>query len=120
MGNIHNRKRLETFRKNLRNHSTSAEATLWNHLKQQQLGAKFRRQHSIGNYIVDFYCAPQRIAIELDGANHFTEEGIKYDEKRSAYLRSLNVIVIRFENREVFENLAGVLDKIKTTLIRDL
>lgn len=120
MADIHNRKDLEHYRKDLRNNATSAEATLWHFLKQKKLGWKFRRQHSIGNYIVDFYCAPERVAIELDGAGHFTEKGMRYDQKRTEFLNSLNVRVIRFENWEVFGDLPGVLEKIRTTLTQDL
>ncbi len=116
MSDIHNRKDLKQFRRNLRNNSTSAEAVLWNHLKGSNLGKKFRRQHSVGNFILDFYCATERIAIELDGAHHFTDEGIKYDEDRTKYLNSLNIKVIRFENVKVFEDLVGVLNKIKACL----
>jgi very-short-patch-repair endonuclease len=118
MPEIHNRKKLEQYRKDLRNNLTSAEATLWNYLKGKQLGKKIRRQHSVGNYILDFYCATERIAIELDGAHHFTEEGMKYDSERTAYLNGLNIRVIRFENRRVFEELESVLEEIKTTLIQ--
>jgi very-short-patch-repair endonuclease len=113
---IHNRKDLEAYRKRLRNHSTSAEATLWNHLKSSQLGKKIRRQHSVGNYILDFYCATLKVAIELDGAHHFTEEGRRYDEKRTTYLEGLSIKVIRFENRRVFEDLEKVLREIKQVL----
>jgi very-short-patch-repair endonuclease len=74
---IHNRVELKPFRKKLRNNSTSAEATLWTYLKNRQLeGRKFRRQHSIGNYIADFYCPEEQLVIELDGEGHFWEEGI--------------------------------------------
>jgi very-short-patch-repair endonuclease len=117
MPEIHNRKELEKFRKNLRNNLTTAEATLWQHLKGKQIGKKIRRQHSVGNYILDFYCATERIAIELDGAHHFTEEGLRYDEQRTKYLNSLNIKVLRFENRRVFEEIDKVLEEIKTTLI---
>jgi very-short-patch-repair endonuclease len=117
MPDIHNRKYLEPFRKKLRNHSTSAEGTLWNYLKAKQLGWKFRRQHSVGNFIVDFYCATERVAIELDGAWHFTEGGRRKDEERTRYLVSLNIRVIRFENRRVFEDLKKVLEEV-TTLIQ--
>lgn len=113
MPEIHNRKELEHYRKNLRNNLTSAEATLWKYLKGKQLGKKFRRQHSVGNYIIDFYCATERIAIELDGAQHFTEDGMKYDAKRTEYLNSLNIKVLRFENVRVFEDLQNVLAEIK-------
>lgn len=113
MFNIHNRKYLEQFRKNLRNNSTSAEATLWNYLKGKPLGKKFRRQHSVGNYILDFYCATDRIAIELDGAKHFTEVGMMQDAKRTKYLNGLNIKVIRFENVRVFEEIDKVLEEIR-------
>jgi very-short-patch-repair endonuclease len=113
MPNIHNRKELEQFRKELRNNSTSAEATLWNYLKGKQLGKKFRRQHSVGKYILDFYCATDRIAIELDGEKHFTKEGIKYDGERTKYLNGLNIKVIRFENVRVFEDVQAVLKEIR-------
>jgi very-short-patch-repair endonuclease len=113
MSQIHNRKQLEPYRKSLRSNLTSAEAALWNHLKQSQLGIKFRRQHSVGPFILDFYCATRRVAIELDGASHFTEQGIKYDEQRTEYLNRLNIKVIRFENARMFEDLEKVLEEIK-------
>lgn len=116
MSEIHNRDYLKKFRKKLRNNSTSAEATLWNYLKSKQLGWKFRRQHSVGNYILDFYCATARVAIELDGAQHFTDEGLKRDEERTAYLNELNIRVIRFENARVFEDINAVLTEIRGLL----
>jgi very-short-patch-repair endonuclease len=64
---IHNRKNLEPFRKDLRNNLTSAEATLWKYLKGSQLGKKFRRQHSAGNYILDFYCATEELQLSWMG-----------------------------------------------------
>jgi very-short-patch-repair endonuclease len=114
---IHNRKEMEVYRKQLRNHSTSAEATLWKSLQKRQLeGRKFRRQHSVGYYILDFYCPAEKLAVELDGAGHFTEAGQAYDARRTAYLNDLGIRVVRFENREVFEDLEGVLSKIKDNL----
>jgi len=118
MPQIHNRKQLEPYRKSLRSNLTSAEATLWNHLKQNQLGIKFRRQHSIGPFIVDFYCAKLRVAVELDGASHFTEQGMRYDEQRTLYLNRLNVKVIRFENVRVFDDLLKVLEEIRAGVER--
>ena len=116
MPDIHNRKQLERYRKRLRNHSTSAEATLWKYLKGKQLGKKFRRQHSVGNFIVDFYCATERVAIELDGEPHFTEDGMRYDARRTQYLNGLNIKVIRFENVRVFEDLGAVLKEIQVAV----
>lgn len=112
---IHNRKELESFRKELRNNLTSAEATLWIELKGKQLeGRKFRRQHSVGSYILDFYCPSEKLCVELDGAHHFTEEGMAYDKERTAYLNSLNIRVIRFKNADVFERMEKVLSEIRS------
>jgi very-short-patch-repair endonuclease len=110
---IYNKKYLEQKRKDLRNQSTLAEVILWKHLKKKQLRErKFRRQHSIGDYIVDFYCPAERIAIELDGDLHFDEEIKKYDEERTKYLSELNIRVLRFENNEILFNLESSLNKI--------
>ena len=112
---IHNRIELKVFRKNLRNNSTSAEATLWLQLKNSQLdGRKFRRQHSVGAYILDFYCPAEKLCIELDGADHYTSNGEAYDEERTKYLNSLNIRVIRFENKEVFQAIEYVLGRIRS------
>ena len=112
---IHNRIELKVFRKNLRNNSTSAEATLWLQLKNSQLdGQKFRRQHSVGAYILDFYCPAEKLCIELDGADHYTSNGEAYDEERTKYLNSLNIRVIRFENKEVFQAIEYVLGRIRS------
>jgi very-short-patch-repair endonuclease len=112
---IFNKNSLKEFRKELRNNLTPAEAILWKALQRKQLeGRKFRRQHSIGNYIVDFYCASEKLVIELDGAGHFTPEGSDRDEKRDAYLNNMGLQVIRFENRDIFNNLDAVLELIKS------
>lgn len=100
----------------MRNNSTSAEATLWNQLKQRQLrGRKFRRQHSIGNFIVDFYCPEEKLVIELDGENHFWEEGMQKARAKTAYLNRLCIRVIRFENKWVFDDMDFVLTEIANT-----
>ena len=101
--------RKETARE-LRCTLTPAEARLWTHLQRRQLGGrKFRRQHKIGPYILDFYCPAERIAVELDGAAHDHERAQLHDEVRTAFLADRGIKVIRFENREVFENGDGVL-----------
>lgn len=111
---LNNLKTLKPHRKYLRNHSTSAEATLWNYLKNSQLeGRKFRRQHSIEFYILDFYCPSERLNIELDGQEHFEGYGLVQDEKRDEFLKSLNIKILRFENKQVFENIDWVLNEIK-------
>ncbi|WP_300433882.1 endonuclease domain-containing protein [Christiangramia sp.] len=114
MKRIHNRKYLEPYRKKLRKSLTPAEAFLWKHLRNSKLeGRKFRRQHSIENYIADFYCPQERLIIELDGQVHFNEAAREYDKKRTDDLNMLGIRVIRFENKVVFDNLDFVIQKIK-------
>ena len=111
---IHNKIELKGKRKFLRNNSASAEAMLWLLLKGKQLeGRKFRRQHSVGNYVLDFYCPSEKLAVELDGEPHFTDEGIKHDEIRTKYIHGLKIRIVRFENCEVFENPDRVLQEIR-------
>ena len=110
---IFNRSWLKPVRQELRNNPTQAEAFLWGYLKHSQLeDKKFRRQASIGSYIVDFYCPTEKLCVELDGEVHFDEEAKKYDAKRTKYLESLGLKVIRFENQEVIYNFDKVLKEI--------
>jgi very-short-patch-repair endonuclease len=107
------------FRRKLRNNATSAEAVLWTHLKGSQLlGRKFRRQHSVGHYVLDFYCPAERLAVELDGAQHYTAEGLYKDEKRTKYLNGFGVTVIRFANKWVFDDIQYVLGEIRKHFIK--
>ncbi len=104
MGVLHNRKSQEPRRKALRNAATRAEHTLWQKLKSSRLyGRKFRRQHGVGPYIVDFYCPTERLVIELDGASHDDPALADYDTRRQRHLEVLGLRVLRFGNREVFE-----------------
>lgn len=108
---------LKQRRSELRNALTPAEAVLWKSLQRSQLdGKKFRRQHSIGPYVLDFYCAEDRLAVELDGQEHFELIGSEKDASRTAYLNRLNIRVLRFENCWIFENLDGVLETIRQDL----
>lgn len=111
MRKIHNLSKKKEFRKKLRNNATPQEKILWLKLKNGQLGVKFRRQHSIGPYIIDFYCSEKKLIIELDGGQHI-EKQKKHDDKRSDYLKKLNFTILRFWDNEVNNNLNGVLYKI--------
>lgn len=94
---------------------TEAELVLWEVLKGKKLcGRKFRRQNSIGYYIADFYCPSERLIIELDGQHHYTPEGLEKDSERDDHLEELGIKVLRFENKEVLNNLTGVLKCIKS------
>ena len=105
---------LKSRRRDLRNNPTPEEAALWKHLQRRQvLGKKFRRQYSIGRYIVDFFGVECDIAVELDGAPHFRELGEEYDAERTLFLQGLGIEILRFENRVVRENIEAVLETIR-------
>ncbi|HLP52236.1 MAG TPA: endonuclease domain-containing protein [Chitinophagales bacterium] len=115
MGKMYNKPTLLPNRRQLRTDGTSAEAVLWKRLQKAQLkGRKFRRQHSIDNYILDFYCPEERLAIELDGAHHFTQAGSLNDSHRDQHLASLDIRVLRFENRLVFQHIDAVIAEIES------
>lgn len=75
-------------------------------------GYKFRRQQSIGPYIVDFYCPRLKLVIEVDGDSHFLDEAIEYDRKRQKYIESFGTKFLRFTNLEIYENIDEVLEEI--------
>lgn len=106
-------KKLKDNARVLRKNMTDAERLLWSRIRRKQLkGYQFYRQKIIGNYIVDFYCPRTRLVIELDGGQHYGEEGMKRDKKRDAYLKNVGLRILRFSDREVFENLTGALERI--------
>jgi very-short-patch-repair endonuclease len=101
----------------LRKKQTPAEEVLWYLLRDRQLaGLKFRRQHQIGDYIVDFFCPEYGLVVELDGAVHEASDRKKKDAKRDAYLRSLGHTVLRFTNAQVFDDTEGLLREIVSSL----
>jgi len=110
----HNHPILKPRRVELRKNQTPQENLLWARLRRNQLGLKFKRQHSVGPYILDFYCPDKKIAIELDGSQHL--ENREYDNERSDYLDVLGVKTIRFWNNEVNVNMDGVMNKIISEL----
>lgn len=114
---VHNIHALKQRRRELRQNLTTAEAVLWKNLQHSRLeGKKFRRQHSVGKYVLDFYCPQCRLAVELDGEAHFTSIRAQYDVEREEFVKSLKIRIVRFENRRVFENLESVLETIKEHL----
>jgi len=93
------------------------ELKLWLRIKNKQLkGYKFRRQYSIGNYVVDFYCQELKLAVEVDGDSHYNEASIEYDKAREKYLQKFGIRIIRFSNEEVKDNIDGVLERIMSTI----
>jgi very-short-patch-repair endonuclease len=105
--------KLKNFSRQLRKNLTEAEKLLWARLRSKQLkGLQVYRQRIIGDYIVDFYCPKANLIVELDGGQHYSSEGIQRDAIRDEYLKSRGFTVLRFSDREVFENLEGVIEKI--------
>lgn len=100
----------------LRRENTEAEKILWKALRNNSLGVKWRRQHPIDMFILDFYAPSLKIAIELDGSQHSIKENKEYDSDRTNYLKSKNIKVLRFWNSEIEKDLEKVLDKIKKTI----
>jgi very-short-patch-repair endonuclease len=89
----------------LRQPQTPAEVTLWSHLRSRNLKYKFRRQHPIDSFIIDFYCAEAKLLIEIDGTSHLENEQQEYDQTRTEYLEALSYKVIRFTNNDVRYNI---------------
>ena len=106
--------KLYQYGRELRQESTEAEKLLWEELRNRKLiGLKFRRQHPLDKFIVDFYCNEKKIVLELDGGVHNEKINKEYDEARTAMLAGLNIIVLRFKNEEVINDMQGVLKKIR-------
>jgi very-short-patch-repair endonuclease len=99
--------------RDLRHPLTPAEAKVWARVRNSQLGFKIRRQHPIGRFIADFYCAAAKLVIEIDGDTHAQPDQIEYDAVRTAWLEAHGYRVIRFDNRDVHANLESVLESIR-------
>ena len=101
------------IKRRLRSNMTGPETRLWSALRARQLqGMKFRRQHGIGPYIVDFYCPEQSLVIEVDGDSHANADQIVRDQLRDKYFQSLGLRVTRYFNNDIVKNLAGVLEDV--------
>lgn len=103
---------IEQAARHLRSQLTPAEAILWQALQRRQLdGLKFRCQHPVGRFILDFYCPMRKLVVEVDGIIH--EQQKEYDDARTAHLEEFGYRILRFTNAEVMNNLASVLDRIR-------
>jgi very-short-patch-repair endonuclease len=101
----------------LRRNKTIAERHLWSRLRNGQIsGAKFRRQHPVGYYIVDFICLEQGLVLEIDGNQHKEEPVVANDLERTRYLESRGYRVLRFWNGDILNNIEGVLKRITDAL----
>jgi len=92
---------------------TDAERLLWSRLRRKQLNNfQFYRQRIIGDYIVDFYCPRSKLIIEVDGGQHYQDEGDRRDKVRDDYIKNLGMRILRVSDREVLQNLSGVVERI--------
>jgi very-short-patch-repair endonuclease len=110
-------KQLKALSQHLRKNMTDAENIIWLRLRRKQLkGYPFYRQKIIGNYIVDFYCPKANLVIELNGGQHYSEVGQARDRARDDVLKKMGLKVLRFSDRDVFENMSGVLEEVWSCL----
>jgi very-short-patch-repair endonuclease len=113
MTTIYNTSDTKQLRRSLRKDIPMCERILWSKLRNRQVNdLKFRRQYSIGRYVVDFYCAEIKLAIELDGSSHDTDTSADYDLERQSWIESIGIRVIRFTNRDAVLNMNDILEQI--------
>jgi very-short-patch-repair endonuclease len=113
MNEFYNRESETQKRRELRKSMPEAEVILWSKLKGRQLqGCKFRRQYSVGSYVIDFFSAEIKLGVELDGDSHFEIGAQEYDQKRRRFIETFGISIVRFLNTEIYENLYGVLEMI--------
>ena len=112
---------LLSFARDLRTHQTTAESLLWNLLRNRRFfGLKFRRQHSVPPYILDFYCDELKVAVELDGGQHNEDAAANRDARRSRLLADKGITVIRYWNDDVMQRTENVLEDLMGKLESDL
>jgi very-short-patch-repair endonuclease len=117
MTKVFNRTTEKARRRTLRKNLPNAEVILWSRLKSKQvLGVKFRRQYSVGTYIIDFYSPEIKLAIEVDGDSHFEKNAIEYDKERQSFIENYGIQFLRFTNIDIYKNLHGVLEEIYETI----
>ncbi len=117
MTKIFNRVEEKPKRRALRNEMTKAERIIWSRLSRRQIeGARFLRQYSVEHFVLDFYCPELKLAIEIDGATHFTPEAQDYDAMRQTHIEQYGIRFLRFTNDDVYYRLNGVVEKIRATV----
>ncbi len=113
MNEFFNRQTDTDRRRELRKSMPDAEVILWSRLKGRRLlSCKFRRQYSVGSFVIDFFSAEIRLGLELDGDSHFALGQRKYDQKRDQFIEGFGIRIVRILNTEIYENLDGVLEMI--------
>jgi very-short-patch-repair endonuclease len=109
--------KLKPLARNLRSNMTNAELLIWSKVRRKQIdNFQFYRQKNIGQYIVDFYCPRGKLIVEIDGGQHYENEGMKKDQERDRYLQKLGFTVQRFSDIDVLKNIDGVVETIHEQL----
>ena len=103
----------------LRDSMTDPEKNLWEYLRKKPLGFKFRRQHPLAGYVLDFYCHKLRLSIEIDGGYHLKKEQKEKDEERTEYLKNLGITEMRVTNNQVLRKFETVIENINDRLCED-
>ncbi len=106
------------FARMLRREQTEAEQSMWQFLRNKNLGVKFRRQHPLDKFVADFFCFERKLIVEIDGGYHDLPDEKAKDDERTKVLNALGYKVIRFKNEEVLNNLKGVLDTLKQEITK--
>jgi len=113
MAKFYNRSSMKYRRQVLRRNMPKEEIVLWSRIRRKQIGGyKFRRQYSIGSYVLDFYCPVLKLVIEIDGKSHNSSDIKSYDQERQKEIEGLGIAFLRFNNEEINNNLDGVLERI--------
>ena len=118
MAEIFNRRDQTRKRQQLRNQAPNAERLLWAYIRGEKCGAKFRRQVSMGAWVVDFYCPALHLVVEIDGSSHEGADAETYDTARQANIETLGVRFLRFSNAQVFDQLEAVIDTVRAEVAR--
>lgn len=113
---VFNKESTKEKRRELKKEMTECEKILWRYIRSDALGVRFRRQYGIDNYIADFYCPSLKLVIELDGSQHFIEEGLEYDKIREEFMKTLGIETLRFNNNDVIDNIERILQEIINVL----
>ena len=115
MTQIFNKRTEKEKRRWLRSNAPTAETVLWSKLRKKHIhGYKFRRQYSVGPYVIDFYCPALKLAVEIHGDSHFLADADTQDKQRQDYIESFGIQFLRFTNEQVYRNLDDVLETIAT------
>ena len=115
MTRVFNKRSQILKRKTLRRNAPQQEGILWQYVKNRKINnQKFKRQYSIGRYVVDFYCPALKLVIVIDGDYHLQESVKKYDTERQNFMESMDINCLRFSNRDIEENIDVVINKISS------